>query len=82
MDPAVNGRGRTTPDNGINKNKDLTCFSDDPGRGRRKQWWPETGLNRRRRPFQGLNKLCFQLLRGLRGLPEYGEIRVKRVNHG
>jgi hypothetical protein len=24
------------------------------GRCETKQWWPETGLNRRRRPFQGL----------------------------
>jgi hypothetical protein len=45
-------------------------------------WWPETGLNRRRRPFQGLNNLYLQLLRRLRGSPKYGEIRVKRVNHG
>ena len=45
-------------------------------------WWPGTGLNRRRRPFQGVNNLYLQLLIGLRGLPKYGEIRVKRANHG
>src|ERR1017187_357246 len=26
---------------------------DHVGRGETKWWWPETGLNRRRRPFQG-----------------------------
>jgi hypothetical protein len=47
-----------------------------------KMWWPETGLNRRRRPFQGLNKLCFQLLTSLRWSPKYSEIHVIRANHG
>ena len=55
---------------------------DGMKRGETKEWWPETGLNRRRRPFQGLNNLYLQLLTSLRGPPKYGEIRVKRANHG
>jgi hypothetical protein len=43
---------------------------------------PETGLNRRRRPFKGVNNLYLQLLTGLGGLPEHGGIRIKRANHG
>src|SRR5580658_3394127 len=38
--------------------------------------WPETELNRRRGPFQGVNKLYLQLLTRLRGLPKYSEMRV------
>jgi len=40
------------------------------------------GVIARRRPFQGVNNLYQQLLTGLRGSPKYGEIRVKRANHG
>ena len=39
-------------------------------------------MNRRRRPFQGVNNLYLQLLRRLAGLPKYGEIRIKRTNQG
>ena len=52
------------------------------GRGETGVSWPETGLDRRRRPFQGLNNLYLQLLTGLRGPPKYGVIRVRRANHG
>jgi hypothetical protein len=48
----------------------------------RKEWWPERGLNRRRRPFQGVNKQYLQLLKRRRGTPSYAEIRVRRANHG
>ena len=44
--------------------------------------WPETGLNRRRRPFQGVNKQYLQLLTRRRDTSKYAEIRVKRLNHG
>jgi len=35
-----------------------------------------------RRPFQCVNMLYFQLLTELHGLPRYGEMRVRRANHG
>ena len=47
-----------------------------------RMWVPETGLNRRRRPSQGVNNMCFQLLTRIRGLPKYGKIRVLRANRG
>jgi hypothetical protein len=46
------------------------------------EWWPETGSNRRRRPFQGGNKQYLQLLTCRMGPPKYAEIRLKRGNHG
>ena len=42
-----------TPNQGNNKKRDLTGIQDAAGRVRTYKWWPETGLNRRRRPFQG-----------------------------
>ena len=47
-------------------------------------WIAATNNSRggRRRPFQGVNNLCFQLLTGFSGPFKYAEIRVKRANHG
>jgi hypothetical protein len=40
------------------------------------------GRGCRRRPFQGVNNQYLQLFTRRSGLPKYGEIRVKRANHG
>ena len=39
-------------------------------------------MNRRRRPFQGVNNLYLQLLTRRHKTLKYAEIRVRRANHG
>ena len=38
---------------GLPEIKDLAEIWNVVGRGETREWWPGTGLNRRRRPFQG-----------------------------